>query len=66
MIESLRMAPRFDLVCVGLSVVDVLAQLGRPLREDEKIPAERIIVDGGGPAGTCGTFDTAGAGTGSP
>jgi ribokinase len=46
------MAPRFDLVCVGLSVVDVLAQLDGPLREDEKIPAERILVDGGGPAGT--------------
>ena len=46
------MAPRYDLVCVGLSVVDVLALLDRPLREDEKIPAERIVVDGGGPAGT--------------
>ena len=44
--------PRFDCVCVGLSTVDVLALLRRPLREDEKIPAEAIAVDGGGPAGT--------------
>ncbi|MDD5630134.1 MAG: PfkB family carbohydrate kinase [Elusimicrobia bacterium] len=46
------MAPRFDCVCVGLSTVDVLALLDRRLREDEKLAAERIVVDGGGPAGT--------------
>jgi sugar/nucleoside kinase (ribokinase family) len=45
-------APRFDCVCVGLSTIDVLALLGQRLREDEKIPAEQIAVDGGGPAGT--------------
>ena len=46
------MAPRFDLVCAGLSTVDVLALLDRPWREDEKVPAQALIVDGGGPAGT--------------
>ncbi|MBI5209858.1 MAG: hypothetical protein HY927_07800 [Elusimicrobia bacterium] len=45
--------PRFDCVCVGLTTVDVLALHAGELREDEKIPAERIAVDGGGPAGTC-------------
>ena len=48
----LPVAPRFDCVCVGLSTVDVLALLDRRLREDEKLAAERIVVDGGGPAGT--------------
>ena len=43
---------RFDCVCVGVSTVDVLALLDRPLREDEKIAARTIVVDGGGPAGT--------------
>jgi len=37
---------------VGLSVVDVLALLDRRLREDEKVAARAILVDGGGPAGT--------------
>ncbi|MCX5795873.1 MAG: PfkB family carbohydrate kinase [Elusimicrobia bacterium] len=46
------MAKRFDCVCVGLSTVDVLALLDRRLREDEKLAARRIVVDGGGPAGT--------------
>jgi len=43
---------RFDCVCVGLSTVDVLALLDQPLREDEKVPARTVLVDGGGPAGT--------------
>jgi ribokinase len=43
---------RFDCVCVGLSTVDVLALLDRPLREDEKIQAEQVLVEGGGPAAT--------------
>ena len=46
------MAPRFDCVCVGLSTIDVLALIGGRLREDEKLLAEQIAVDGGGPAGT--------------
>jgi ribokinase len=35
-----------------LSTVDVLALIRQRLREDEKIPAQRVLVDGGGPAGT--------------
>lgn len=46
------MAPRFDCVFVGMSTVDVLALLDRPIREDEKIDAQQVVVDGGGPAGT--------------
>jgi len=42
----------FDCVCVGLSTVDVISLLGRPLREDDKLLAEETLVDGGGPAGT--------------
>jgi len=43
----------FDCICVGLNTVDVIARVPGWLREDEKIRAERIVVDGGGPAGTC-------------
>lgn len=35
----------------GLNVVDVLASCGRTLEADKKIPADRIMVDGGGPCG---------------
>jgi sulfofructose kinase len=42
----------FDCVCAGLSTVDVLALIDRPLREDEKVQADAMLVDGGGPAGT--------------
>ncbi|MDD4004530.1 MAG: PfkB family carbohydrate kinase [Elusimicrobiaceae bacterium] len=40
-----------DCFFVGLNVVDVLAVTDRPLEDDRKIPARRIIVDGGGPSG---------------
>lgn len=47
------MTKLFDCVCVGLTTVDAIALLPQTPGEDEKIRAERIIIDGGGPAGTC-------------
>lgn len=39
-------------IFVGLCTVDQLALVSSPLKEDEKVHAEAIIADGGGPAAT--------------
>lgn len=40
-----------ECIFAGLNVVDVLASCDRTLETDKKIPAGRIMVDGGGPCG---------------
>ena len=39
-------------IFIGLCTVDQLALISAPLREDEKVRADAIVTDGGGPAAT--------------
>ncbi|HOX23864.1 MAG TPA: hypothetical protein PLL10_10385, partial [Elusimicrobiales bacterium] len=43
---------RFDCIFIGLNTVDALASVDSPLKEDEKILADAIFLDGGGPTAT--------------